>query len=148
MLVVVVVVVDWADDVVAAVVAGVGEGIGDWPEDVVVRGEGIGLLVNPGTGTSRLIILEVPDASCWSKASSSSLISSISSSTFTLHDLILDIIKQRYTSARILAALRLWAAFVGWTGAYQRAGRDRVSDSDVGHGNMRSYYQFILYIFI
>ena len=118
--VVAVVVVDWADvvstvgvewaDVVAVVlsgswtlvVAGGGEEIGDWPEVVVVGGEGIGLLVNPGTGTSHLMILEVPDASCWSKASSSSLISSIVSSAITLHDLVvgvlvLDIIRNRYT---------------------------------------------------
>ena len=73
-----------------------------WPEVVVVGGEGIRLLMNPGTGTSRLMILEVPDASCWSKASSSSLISSIVSLAITLHDLVvgvlvLDIIRNRYT---------------------------------------------------
>ena len=89
--------VEWADVVVVG-----GEGLGDWPEVVVVGGEGIGLLVNPGTGTSRLMILEVPDASCWSKASSSSLISSIVFSAITLHDLVvgvlvLDIIRNRYT---------------------------------------------------
>ena len=74
------------------VVAGGGEEIGDWPEVVVVGGEGIGLLVNPGTGTSRLMILEVPDASFWSKASSSSLISMIVYSAIILHDLVVGVL--------------------------------------------------------
>ena len=91
--------VEWADVVAVVlsgswtlVVAGGGEEIGDWPEVVVVGGEGIGLLVNPGTGTSRLMILEVPDASFWSKASSSSLISLIVSSAITLHDLVVGVL--------------------------------------------------------